>query len=134
MLPRARKFMKPSPPTLAERIVLVLGPLFFFAMLYVGYRALIGPSAPPDPIEILRKGTVGPGTPIEEALTKLGRPNSITTNPAGNDLYRFERTRWSSERKTIIAEDAFVEVDADQRIASVNFESREPPVNPTSSP
>ena len=32
--------------------------------------------------------------------------------------------------KTIIAEDAYVEVNSQREIVSINFDSREPPVNP----
>ena len=122
--------MKPSPPSFFERVVFIGGPLLFLTLLYFGYQTLIGPSPRPNPIEVLKKGSVSVGNSIDVAQERLGPPNSISTAESGNEIYRYERTKWSAEMKTIIAEDAYVEVNSQREIVSINFDSREPPVNP----
>jgi hypothetical protein len=114
---------RPSPLDLA---FLVLGPLVFLGIAWWGVQSLLGPPPPSHAVQLLRDGRVTPGMAELEVRRLLGAPKGEIGAEDGSLTLRYQRSRWEPDTKTFTEEDAYVKLDADGRVVSVEFDSRRP--------
>jgi hypothetical protein len=100
--------------------VLFGGPALFLAIAYFGLMAVIGPAPRPNPVKLLQDGAVSVGASVDEAIRKLGKPNSIEERSDGTYVLHYIRT--SADGANVSSDAATVEVSESGRVTGIRFD------------
>lgn len=102
------------------------GPIVFLLIAWIGVMQLLGPAPAENPVAKLRRDVVKAGMPEAKVIELVGPPKGIEPLSNGGYSFRYQRSGWNQEQKTLQEEDAYVDFTASGTVSSVNFDSREP--------
>ena len=104
------------------------GPILFLLVAYFGLMAIIGPAPRPNPVALLRSGTVSVGMDADEVVRKLGPPNATEQRPDGGLVLHYTRTAMDSG--TVSSDEGLVDVGQDGHVTGIRFDRSTPPLPP----
>jgi hypothetical protein len=75
-----------------DYVFLVGAPIVFFVFTFYGLARIVGPIPKPSPVQRIKDGEIKPGTSLDDALKRLGKPKSVITQSDGSMTVTYTRT------------------------------------------
>lgn len=117
--------MATSKPNLTwyDYLFMIGGPVAFVLVAVIGVLWILGPALETHPVDQVERGEVVSGMSKEQVRSRLGVPDAISLEGAGNEVWRYSKPA----AEMFMMKDARITFSPSGRVSAVSIEEFRPP-------